>query len=95
VRTVALSVVAVLLMCTPPRVGAQASPASVDYRAAEDAPNDTKSATELNKELTNPISTLWSIHVSRKHVLAEYAGGPFGAQFCERAISAGVADITD
>jgi hypothetical protein len=33
----------------------------MDNRAAEEGPNNTKSATELNKELSNPISTLWSI----------------------------------
>jgi hypothetical protein len=39
----------------------QTAPTSVDNRTPEDAPNDTKSTTELNKELSNPISTIWSI----------------------------------
>ena len=39
----------------------QTAPVPADNVAAENAPDDTKSATELNKELSNPISTLWSI----------------------------------
>lgn len=35
------------------------SPAS--ERAAERTPDETKSLTEVNKELTNPISTIWSL----------------------------------
>jgi hypothetical protein len=39
----------------------QTAPTLVDNRTPEDAANDTKSATELNKELSNPISSIWSI----------------------------------
>jgi len=34
---------------------------AASQRAAESAPDDTKSLTEVNKELTNPISTIWSL----------------------------------
>ncbi len=52
---------ATLLVCGTQRARAQTAPAPVDYRAAENTPNDAKSVTELNKELSNPISTIWSI----------------------------------
>jgi len=35
--------------------------AADDGRAAENAPDAAKSLTEVNKELTNPISTIWSL----------------------------------
>ena len=49
------------LACWAQIARGQTAPTSVDNRSPEDAPNDTKSATELNKELSNPISTIWSI----------------------------------
>ena len=55
------TLVALCLLGTAPRARAQTAPSSADYRAEENAPDATKSLTEVNKELSNPISTLWSI----------------------------------
>ncbi len=95
VRTVAISVGAALLMSTTPRAGAQTGPASVDYRTAENAPNDTKSATELNKELSNPISTLWSITFHENTYWLNMPPWPCGSQPDKRTVSTRPSDITD
>jgi hypothetical protein len=50
-----------LLLCRAPRAIAQNTPAPADSRAAENLPNDAKSLTEVNKELSNPISSIWAI----------------------------------
>jgi hypothetical protein len=60
-RTSIAVLTAILLVSGSQRARAQTTPAPVDYRAAENAPNDAKSTTELNKELSNPISSIWSI----------------------------------
>ena len=52
---------AALLVCGVQNATGQTAPPPVDNRADENAPNDAKSTTELNKELSNPISTIWSI----------------------------------
>jgi hypothetical protein len=52
---------AALLVCDLQNARGQTAAAPVDNRAAENAPNDAKPTTELNKELSNPISTIWSI----------------------------------
>jgi hypothetical protein len=71
-----LFVVLFLLLCgggravaqtaqNPPAVASSQSGSynvpAVDYRARENAPNENKSLTEVNKELSNPISTIWSL----------------------------------
>jgi hypothetical protein len=61
---VALFSVAVpMQMCCASLVHAQSAMAAptTDNRAAEDQPNEVKSLTEVNKELSNPISTIWSL----------------------------------
>jgi hypothetical protein len=54
---------AALLMSSAARTRGQdarlTSPAN--YRAAESQPDETKSLTEVNKELSNPISSIWSL----------------------------------
>ena len=60
-RTGATILLAALLVCGPQRAHAQTAPAPFNYRAAENGPSDTKSATELNKEVSNPISSIWPI----------------------------------
>ncbi len=56
-----------LVFATTARVAAAQTPritppvAPDDQRAAEKAPDESKSLTEVNKELTNPISTIWSL----------------------------------
>jgi hypothetical protein len=50
-----------LLLCRVPRAIAQITTAPADSRAAETLPNDAKSLTEVNKELSNPISSIWAI----------------------------------
>lgn len=61
IRAAATILSAALLVCGTWPARAQIAPAPADYRAPENAPTDTKSTTELNKELSNPISTIWSI----------------------------------
>jgi len=58
VRTIAI--VSLVLLCCVPRALAQAKvdPPSLDESKL---PDDKKSLTEVNKELTNPISSIWSI----------------------------------
>ena len=60
-RTSIAALTAILLVSGSQHARAQTTPAPMDYVAAENAPNDTKSTTELNKELSNPISSIWSI----------------------------------
>jgi hypothetical protein len=59
----AAGIIAALLALYTSRAMAQsaltASP--VDNRATEGAPDETKSLTEVNKELSNPISSIWSL----------------------------------
>ena len=56
----AIVIVSFVLLCGVPRAMAQATadPPSVDESKL---PDDKKSLTEVNKELTNPISSIWSI----------------------------------
>jgi hypothetical protein len=60
-QTCILVLVASLLLCRVSRAMAQSAPAPADSRAAENLPNDSKSLTEVNKELSNPISSIWAI----------------------------------
>ena len=49
-------------LCASISLAQSAGPqAPSDERAAENQPDQTKSLTEINKELSNPISTLWSV----------------------------------
>ncbi|HJU10936.1 MAG TPA: hypothetical protein VJ728_08660 [Candidatus Binataceae bacterium] len=55
--------IAAILICWATAVCAQSTglaPAA-DNRAAEHQPDETKSLTEVNKELSNPISSIWSL----------------------------------
>jgi len=57
---IAASITIVLLLpCA--RARAQTSPSSPDNRSVENEPDTSKSLTEVNKELTNPISSIWSL----------------------------------
>ena len=56
------SCVALFVWPSPPAI-AQTQSAPVDYVAAENQPNDTKSLTEINKELSNPVTTIWSLEL--------------------------------
>jgi hypothetical protein len=62
-----------LLLGRAPRAIAQNTPAPADSRAAENLPNDAKSLTEVNKELSNPISSICAIAFQEKYLLAEQA----------------------
>ena len=62
---------------------AQSLEQEVDQEVAE-AGNGKASLTEVNKELSNPISSIWGVAVPTKHLLAEQAR----AQRSEPAISA-------
>lgn len=53
-----LSLVALLLLCRVPRAIAQSTADPAGSRAAENLPNESKSLTEVNKELSNPISSI-------------------------------------
>jgi hypothetical protein len=55
------SLVAALLLCGTRRTLAQTASAPPDNRAAENLPTEAKSLTEVNKELSNPISSIWAI----------------------------------
>lgn len=50
-------------VCCASGVRAQSATAALpaDNRAAENMPDQAKSLTEVNKELSNPISTIWSL----------------------------------
>lgn len=52
---------ACLLFVATPRAMAQTAPAPADSRVAENLPTESKSLKEVNKELSNPISSLWAI----------------------------------
>jgi predicted metalloprotease len=93
--TVIAVLAAALLVCGTQHARAQTAPTQVDNRAVENGPNNTKSATELNKELSNPISPMWSIAFQENTYLAEHVGWQFGSQCGECAVSTGAADITD
>lgn len=53
--------VAMLLLCRVPGAIAQPAPAPADSRTAENLLDGSKSLTEVNKELSNPISSIWAI----------------------------------
>ena len=55
--------IAAILICRTTAAYAQTtvSASAVDNRAAEHQPDETKSLTEVNKELSNPISSIWSL----------------------------------
>jgi hypothetical protein len=54
---------AALLMSSASRARGQHAEltSTANYRAAESQPDETKSLTEVNKELSNPISSIWSL----------------------------------
>jgi hypothetical protein len=54
-----------LFVCRIPSAIAQAQSVPVDNVAAENLPNDANSLTEINKELSNPVSTIWSIELQQ------------------------------
>lgn len=56
-----LLLIVVLLLVRAPGSMAQTAAASTDSRTAENQPSDSKSLTEVNKELSNPISSIWAI----------------------------------
>jgi hypothetical protein len=59
-----LALVALLLLWRVPGASAQngsVPQAPADSRAAENLPTESKSLTEVNKELSNPISSIWAI----------------------------------
>src|SRR5262249_25299157 len=58
-----IGVTAALLMCCASRARGQNAglTSTANYRAAERQPDETKSLTEVNKELSNPISSIWSL----------------------------------
>jgi hypothetical protein len=51
----------VLLVCWASVARGQSGPVAPDNRAVEMQPDETKSLTEVNKELSNPISSIWSL----------------------------------
>jgi hypothetical protein len=56
-----LGTAVVLLMCCASVARGQNAGVAPDNRAAESQPDATKSLTEVNKELSNPISSIWSL----------------------------------
>jgi hypothetical protein len=56
-----LGLLVALLLCGTRRTLAQTAPPPPDNRAAENLPTEAKSLTEVNKELSNPISSIWAI----------------------------------
>jgi hypothetical protein len=58
---VILGSLAFFFLLPPFGVRAQTAPSSPDNRTAENEPVASKSLTEVNKELTNPISSIWSL----------------------------------
>lgn len=67
-----LSVV-LLLLGRPSRAIAQTAADPADSRAAENLPTQSKSLTEVNKELSNPISSIWAIAFQENTYWAEQA----------------------
>src|SRR5215472_4537634 len=58
-----IAMATILLVWCSSRVLAQSAGINppMNNRAAESQPDETKSLTEVNKELSNPISTIWSL----------------------------------
>jgi hypothetical protein len=56
-----LVLLVLLLLCQAPWAIAQTTIGPGDNRAAEDLPTEAKSLTEVNKELSNPISSIWAL----------------------------------
>ena len=61
IKYLILSSLVALFMWHLPSATAQTRSVPVDNRAPEDLPNGAKSLTEMNKELSNPVTTIWSL----------------------------------
>jgi len=66
---------AVTLAGAEPGTVTDASAVHESGRAAEDEPPEKKSLTEFNKELTNPVSSLWSITFQQNNFLVSPGPG--------------------
>ena len=64
-----------LLLCVPGAMAQSAGVAPPDNRAAEQRPDETKSLTEVNKELSNPISSIWSLTFQQNTYWLTMPGG--------------------
>jgi hypothetical protein len=60
-RAYIFALVTLLVLFRTPCAKAQTASAPADSRAVESLPNEAKSLTEVNKELSNPISSIWAI----------------------------------
>ena len=61
IKYLILSSLVALFVWRLPLATAQTRSVPVDNRAAEDLTNGAKSLTEMNKELSNPVTTIWSL----------------------------------